>query len=103
MILGGIWYEGKTPLYVFEANKTEDAEAYIEALDSMLVPYLKEHGLTLQQDGASSHTARITQQFLIDNQVALHWHPPKSPDMNPIEDVWKIMKNGFRADDLQTF
>lgn len=85
MIFGGIHYNGKTPLYVYEANQRQNAELYIHVLDSVVIPYLKEHGLIFQQDGASSHTARITMEYLQQNGIVLHWHPAKSCDQSPIE------------------
>ena len=48
----------------------------------------------LQQDGATSHTSKITQVFLQENRVNLiskeDW-PPNSPNLNPIEDIWGVM------------
>jgi len=46
----------------------------------------------LQQDGARPHTARVTQQFIADNNISLlHW-ASLSPDVSSIEHVWHEFK-----------
>ncbi|MBW0526850.1 hypothetical protein O181_066565 [Austropuccinia psidii MF-1] len=50
-------------------------------------------GLTLMEDGAPIHTAIASQEWGYQNQIhKLNW-PPKSPDLNPIENLWFKMKN----------
>lgn len=45
------------------------------------------------QDGAPGHAAKDTKALLEDIGVVTMVWPPYSPDMNPIETVWKYMKN----------
>lgn len=47
----------------------------------------------LQQDGASSHTARLTRQALAAATIETTSHPPYSPDLNPIENIWDWIKD----------
>ena len=49
------------------------------------------------QDGAPCHQSKQTMEWFNDNQVRLvpGW-PPNSPDLNPIEMVWGVMKRQLR-------
>eukprot|EP00117_Sycon_ciliatum_P034615 scpid12702/ scgid26386/ Transposable element Tcb1 transposase; Transposable element Barney transposase len=48
---------------------------------------------SLQLDNATSHTSAQAQQDLLDSGVPnILFQPPCSPDMNPIENVWALLK-----------
>ena len=49
--------------------------------------------LVVMQDNATSHSAARTKRGLSERKIVpLEW-PPFSPDLNPIEHVWNMMKN----------
>ena len=49
--------------------------------------------LTLMQDGAPGHTGGNTRTELAERGIRLMYWPPYSPDLNPIETVWNLMKD----------
>jgi len=43
-------------------------------------------------DNASCHTSEETIAWLKKNEIKTFDHPPRSPDLNPIELIWGILK-----------
>ncbi len=60
-----------------------------------------------QQDLAPAHTAKDTKSWFNDHGVTVLDWPANSPDLNPIENLWSIVKRKMRdtrpnnADDLK--
>lgn len=48
-----------------------------------------------QQDNAPCHTSFKLCKFLSDNNLEVMFWPANSPDLNPIENVWNIMKRNI--------
>jgi transposase len=42
-------------------------------------------------DQAGYHTAQETRDFLKTSRIKVYYLPPRSPNLNPIERLWKIM------------
>ena len=43
-------------------------------------------------DNAKIHKAKIVQEFCQENKIILVYLPPYSPNLNPIEFMWKDLK-----------
>ncbi|ORD93239.1 TC3A [Enterospora canceri] len=48
--------------------------------------------MTFVQDNASCHKSVKTIKWFKDQNIKLGMHPPQSPDLNPIENVWAWLK-----------
>ena len=62
-----------------------------------LLPILRQIDVTLgdpvfQQDNARVHTSNIMQRFFTRCNIDVADHPPYSPDLNPIEHGWILIK-----------
>ncbi|KAF4613960.1 hypothetical protein D9613_007970 [Agrocybe pediades] len=72
-----------------------------QVLDPVLKPFYEKvskdkGGVEFQQDNAPSHRSKTTLKWFSDNQIRLSYHPPNSPDLNPIERVWWEIKKRLK-------
>lgn len=96
MVWGGITARHRTPLVVLDGTLT--AQRYVDnILRPVVLPFLEQHAdvTTLQQDNARPHSARVTRDFLNENNVTVMEWPPYSPDLSPIEHLWDQLKTAI--------
>ena len=76
----------------FQEDLTLNAEATISFLQKIEKAYPKKKKVHLFLDNARYYKNQKVQAYLKTSKVQMHFLPPYSPNLNPIERVWKWMK-----------
>lgn len=87
---------------VHSAGKRYNSDSIIEFLSQMLKHHKRRH-LVVIMDQASCHKSKKVKKFVAD-QKRLHvfYLPPRSPEFNPDEKVWRHLKNEEMRDHQAT-
>ena len=102
MIWGAIGWDWKSPLVFLErkpARKGICSQAYLEqVLEPVIFPYFnslnesQKEEFIFMEDGSKVHKGKAKLPRLNMGIRGFNW-PPSSPDLNPIEKVWRWMKH----------
>ncbi|GBL81264.1 hypothetical protein AVEN_143589-1 [Araneus ventricosus] len=88
-----------TPGNHYFQTQSATAPDYILVLEVNLRPSVQRmfgrKRYLFQQDNARPHTAKITKTWLrMKHAFVLEW-PASSPDLSPIENIWRILKRNM--------
>ncbi|KAG6559131.1 hypothetical protein RHOW815_000861 [Candidatus Rhabdochlamydia sp. W815] len=74
-----------------EEYKTVDADAMLDFFKK-LEKQTKARIIHVILDNARSNKNKKLEEFLMSSRIKVHYLPPYSPNLNPIERLWKILR-----------
>ena len=91
-VWAAISYNGKSSIKTFTQNM--DSEFYVEILMENISEIKKIGGedMIFQCDNQSKNVSKMAKEFYKKNKLKKMEWPFNSPDLNPIENVWALMK-----------
>lgn len=107
MVWGAIYYGGRSRLWRFDCSESEGkrqgvtGKMYMEQITngqlrecwkSMKRRFRGYGGPRIVEDNAPIHSSKVNRLQAVKQGFTYLAHPPSSPDLNPIENVWSYFK-----------
>lgn len=95
IVWGCFMWDG--PGYATKIEDTMTKEVYVEVLEDEMMKSLEYYGrevedIIFQQDNAPAHKSHLARNWLADHGFEVLDWPARSPDLNPIENLWSHIK-----------
>ncbi len=87
---------GNLSAATFDQFKTVNGEAIIEFFEKVRSSYASKNVIHMVLDGAGYHRSKEVVEAAEKLLIKLHHLPPYSPNLNPIERLWKVMNEYAR-------
>lgn len=101
MVWGCFSSKGVGP--ICRINGVMDQHKYLEIMREVMEPYTDEVmpiNWIYQQDNDPKHTAKTVKQWFRTNGINVMDWPSCSPDLNPIENLWAIVKRDIAKENF---
>lgn len=88
------WMSINGPGVIWEIDGHLTGQQYKDILENVFLPSVSiiyPNGFKMVHDNSPIHTSRVVREWIGRQQnVQLLPHPPRSPDLNPIENLWGV-------------
>jgi transposase len=79
-----------------EHHATVNADSIICFLKLVATHYVSAHTIHIILDNAGYHRSKAVTDYASNHNIILHYLPAYSPNLNPIERLWKVMNEHVR-------
>ncbi len=98
-MLGAMKTTGMQALYSYDG--AIDSDKFIDFIENNLLKQLETDDVLIM-DNCKIHHSRIAKACFKKHNIKVLYLPPYSPELNPIEEAWSIIKNKLRREKART-
>jgi transposase len=98
-MVGALTLSGMRVLYPYDGPV--DAERFVDFIEHKLRPYLTKADVIIM-DNCRTHHAKLVTEKLRELSIRSVFMPPYSPELNPIEESWSVIKGKLKQNKART-